>query len=399
MSLPETTSEDRRHFYEDLERLLTPGFIHHPVMVNGARLVLRNPTRADLFLTNARADSPDTAEWQQWWVASCVWLVNGQNILGEPQAAYLVYQELRHLPVKSFIKIFWTLMGLRNRFTRALRALESFCFESFSRQKWHSLNGHSLASEETTGVPGTSKLGGNIAQQLWVAYNVLEDARLQDERQWLMLRATMSPHLTKKSWNQILSTDKSTNRRRNDDRQREQDLFYYRSIRALEWDEDFVDLQGPARFKRKSVKDLQGEFYRWVAGEKDEHDLAVEAHKRRIRQGFIRAQKRREARQKKVQELFAGQSGVTSRVKMMGYTPEQLAELLEKRRPGQKNVAQIHDPSKSEYLYGKYMEEDPSVGALEVRDGVLHVHEDRRETLQSHVANRRLAPDLLDRWE
>jgi len=399
MSLPETTPEDRRLHYEDLEKCLNPGFLYHQVNVGGARLVLRNPTRSDIFLVQARSKFSDDIDWKRWCVATCTWMVNGYILLDEANAAALVYDVLKHLPEKSFNPIFWALLSLRNRVTRALRGLEAYCFEGYSRQRWHSLNGANLSSETITGVPGTSRLGLNLGQQLWVIYNVIEDERLRDERQWVLLRSTMSPHLAKKSWDQLISADKSTENRRRDDRQRERDLFYYRSIGALAWDEDFTDLQGPARFKRKSVKDLQSEFYSWVAGEKDEHDLIVEDYKRKIREAHQRAHQRREERRKKVQELFGDSSGVTTRVRMLGYTAEQLANILKDQSGKRRNVAQVHDQGREEYLYDRYLKEDPSAGALAVVDGTLQMAEEAPGALQDQVANRRLAPDILKQWE
>lgn len=393
MSFPETSEEQRQVFYEDLEACLRPGFIHHSVVVGGVHLVLRSPTNADLLLIRARGFSQDVIDWKRWCIATCTWIISGQVVLGELNVASQVYEVLRHIPDQAFEKLFGVFLGLRNRVTQALRGLSAYCLENLSRQYWYALNGSPPSLDSITGIPGTSKLGINMTQRLWMTINVMEDERLYDRRQWHMLRNTLQ--MDKKAWDKMISSERSSDTLMREERQTERDLFYYRSIGALGWEEDFEAVESALKFKAKTVKDLQGEFYRWVAGEQDEHDQIIEGYKSQVREAYLKIQRRQELRRQKLLEAASGNLGISSRVKMVGYTTKQLAELL-KREPRKRGVTTVQDAPIAEYVYDRYMREAPSAGRLKVEEGQLLVEDP--SSLQEQVTSRTLDPDILERW-
>mgnify|MGYP007032850707 FL=1 len=83
MHLPQTTYKQRQEFYEDIETLVSVGFLTHPVTLRGTQISLRTLCPGDMFLLRARIGLNE-GSWAVQTVASSIWMVDGHCVMGDP---------------------------------------------------------------------------------------------------------------------------------------------------------------------------------------------------------------------------------------------------------------------------------------------------------------------------
>jgi hypothetical protein len=389
MSLPTTEWEQRSVYYRDIEDLIRPGFLSHSFSVKGVRLAMRSPCPSDAFMIRARAQfdlkrNYRSLDWKIWTLATCTWLIDGYSVLGETNHAVALYEVYRTLPKGMIEHLFCIYTGLYNRMMTALKAVESYSLEDISRRRWKSLHGSSPSDESYSGVRGTRFIGMNLAQELWVALNTYEDMRLDGLNNWYQRRAAMAPHLTKKSWEHLTSKDKSDARNLREDRDQIKDLFYYRSMGVIGWKEEVSTVKDALILKRKTTKDLQREMYQWVAGEKDEHDLAIDRYKENIRKRYLKQQEEIQRKAELANQLRENDSGLTTSSKLVAFTPEQVNEMMNNssKRAG---LRVEYQESHLDKFYS-LVKEEPTQGNLSVEEGELKVRQ--AKSLQDQISSR-----------
>ncbi len=370
--LPKTTPEQRRKFYEDVEALLNPGFLTHPVVVAGVSMQIRSLGPGDLFMLRARGGGCGEHEWRVWMVASSLWMVNGHSVLGHDSAVPFMAEYLRRLPVGPVASLFSLVLGLFARTRRATKAVESYCYEPESRYGWTTY-GRGQPSR-FTGVPGAQTLGVNQVQQIWTAYNLLEDRKQTEEQQWEGHKLVASSNAPKA----IKKVDSRDQQRRTEDaerRQKQLDLFYYRTLGVVD---DKGEVQGASGSMHriqgaKSVEDLEDEMRRWVTDDYDLHDAVVAEYKTRIRLQHEQEKQEREARRMALETKRAEmgwEEGEFRPQPLVSLTAEQLQQMLSQRNPGQQGVAFIPKAPNADRLFHKYVGEDAAdAGDLQVVDG------------------------------
>ena len=220
---PRTTSEQREPLYADIEALLLPGFLSHPVVVHGTPLCLRTLGPGDIFALKARMTAPD-ADWRVWTSASAIWMIDGINLLDEPGATPRIAGIIRGLPRSTQEILFTISVGLFTRQNKASRGMESFCYEDQSRFRWRSLGGAPIVTQ--AGIPGVERIGTNHVQRMWSAFNAFEDQREQSDSMWEGFKLSASA-MAPKGIQKIDAKDKERRRKEKDRRQTVQDYFYY----------------------------------------------------------------------------------------------------------------------------------------------------------------------------
>lgn len=373
ISLPQTTLEQRDSLYDDVETLIQAGFLYHTVSVHGVRLVLRSLSPGDLFLLQARSVGDVDANWQFWTVATSIWMVNGVNLLTEDHAPVRLYETLQMLPRTALDILFSLVMGLFARQNRAINAVEPYCYENISRFKWKGFNGHTPG--HYSGVPGADRLGLNYAQQMWAVFNEVEDRRVHDEQMWegfKLVASAMAPKGVKK-------IDQKESQMRDAEKERRQavrDRFYYVSVGLLMPDGQAKEGAQPYMTFAKTAEQLAEEMHNWVTGKEDPHDQVVNAYKRQVIEKYQAEKAAREARQASLRERLKhedDQSGGMERP-MVGYTAQQLAEILKHRGAGVPGgVSRVFESDRDDrdYLYEKYLERNPDAGLLRDQGGKL----------------------------
>jgi len=298
-------------------------------------------------------------------------MIDGQVILGA-DAVPLVAKYLRSLPPSALTAVFSILLGLFARSHRAVQATMVYNYEAESRYKWVSMG---KGTGQFFGVPGAEKLGLNMVQQMWVAFNQYEDQRNITDQHWeaaKLVASTNAPKAVKK-------LDERDNQRHLDEQERRRkaaDIFYYSRLGV-------VDEKGAAQAAGltqrisgpKSVEDLEEEMKRWVTGDADLHDQVVTDYKNRIRLQKERDAADLAARQQALRDERArldaeAMEGEFQPQPLLALTAVQLQQMLQGRDGPGGRTTFIPKAPHADRLYTKYLAEGSVVtGDLQVQGG------------------------------
>jgi len=368
--LPRTTPEQRERFYDDVENLLTPGFLTHPVSVGGVRLHMRSLGAGDLFMLKARTEGANEHEWRVWAVATSIWMVDGRTVLGHDEAIPFVADYLRKLPRNIIEILFSILLGLWIRVSEAIEIIEVFCFETGSRYKWKTIG---QAGIQNSGVPGSDRIGLNTAQRIWVAFNEMEDLKRSEEVSWEGFKLVASSNAPKA----ITKIDKKDQQRRKDeadDRQRRLDLSYYVKLGVVDKKGKVEGTDGSLHrvSGTKSAEDLEEEMRRWVTDDQDHHDRTVSEYKAHIRvqqeQKRLERDAHRTALDQKREEM-GWDSGEFQPRPLVAMTAQQLQAHLAERQVGPAGVAFIPKADNTDRVYRQHIGLPQDAGKLQVIGG------------------------------
>lgn len=393
MPLPPTTQKQRELFYEDIEALLLPGFLYHPVVVQDTPMCLRTLGPGDMFALHARMSAPG-AEWRAWTVASSIWMVNGINLLGEPGAVPRLAAIVRGFPKNIQDILFTIVIGLFARQKKASRGVESFCYETQSRYQWRSMGGNAFSAH--VGVPGAEKLGTNLIQRMWVAYNTFEDQREDHESLWEGFKLSASA-MAPKGIQKLDNKDRERRKREDARRSTVQDYFYYWTLGLLNSPDPkkakgTLAVPGNVLIESKSADELAEEMRRWVSGEEDWHDKVIREYKKRIIER-IEGEKAEQARHLAAVQAEAAERGedLLPSTALVGYTADQLAAIIGERQAGSPGVKQVATGGEQRnYLYSKYIEKAPTAGNLRVDGEHLVVAGQEESPLAADLAGRQV---------
>lgn len=351
MPLPTTTFEQRSHLYTDVEDLIQIGFLSHPIMVGETQLCLRSLLPGDLYTLKYRAAKEES--WRLWTVASSIWLLDGVSLLTEPHSTPFLAKSLKRIPHRILEILFSLSLGLFNRTARAMKTIESFCYEDNSRYLWRSL-GRNVPSGHV-GIPGVERLGMNPIQGMWVLFNQAEDDRISMENSWegaKLIASAMSP----KGIQKLDQRDKQRKADENARRQRVMDNAYYVSMGVVT-EEGEVSGSQQTIHGAHSTEELEEEMRKWVAGEEDWHDRIVSEYKARIAEGIENQKLEHQARMEALRrESERRENEDPGPVTMVAYTPEQLNDILKERNQGPPGIRRIYpEQDQRQHLYDKYI--------------------------------------------
>lgn len=386
-ALQRTTPEQRYPLYRDVESFIAPGFLSQHVVINDTPIALRSLYPGDLFLLQARVGNGGENDWKNWAIASSLWLVQGY-VVSEPNLIPRLYQMVKRLPNRARDRLFSIVVSMFDRQGKALEATEAYCYETISRYQWRTYGGHN--PKDHMGISGLDTLGTNHVQRMWTFYNAVEDQRIQDDRLWEGFKLSISPHT--KGVKKIDQKDIQQRREELNRRQEVQDRFFYVATGVLEIGPKGKVKDIPAGMAVKTVEDLEQEMYRWVIGEEDEHDRVVRGYKDRIskRQQEVTAARERQAA--RMREQY-DDNAVLASTALVGYTAEQLREVLKGRQTGVRSVMPGGGAAR-DYLYEKYIERPADSGMLQAEDGQLKAAGGKN--LTPHIENRQVSFQVDD---
>jgi hypothetical protein len=347
-------ADARRFLYSDVEEMIQRGFLTQHFMVEGVPVVLRtlNPREvSDLLLRSVQSNE---INWMRHHIAASVYMINGYAI--EPQyasnQAWYVYNEwVKDLHYEQVLVVYAYITGLRNRVGRATRIVDAFCHERYSRSLWR--------------MSGTPVGERNIIQRLWAAYNESEDRYDADIRQWQHTRSVVGS-MSGKGAKSLLEAENKWEEKRQRRAQRTIEDAVNWLISGEKEDQKplLVTVNGqtyevPKVHAAQTIEEMESEMMRAVRGEKDYHDLLVEQYKEGHRRRL------EEARQKQQAALAAAwgddEGGLRGETRMVGYTPEQLAEInpdMLKKKPNTQRAA----VSPEQERFTEYLDTEVKVG-------------------------------------
>lgn len=374
-------SQARRFLYRDVETLVGEGFLHHTLILGQHSVTLRTLSPRTTLLLRARAQAGDLYRWT---IASSIWLIDGCEV--PPHLIPHVYRSwIKDLHVAYADILLSCANGLRNRFSRALRLVEAYCYEPYSRGLWRML-----------GKPCTGLEDANAVRRIWVAYNLSEDLNQQDIERWSHTQALVSA-LTSKGGKKLRNAVTRDQEREKERRQRVIEDAVNWVIRGDEEAQKVVvtidgqDIEVKRVVSQRSTKDLLEEMDRVKSGEIDLHDALIAQYHKDVRREI---QGRRDAVAEKIR---AAQEAVeqaidVGRPSLVGYTPEQLKEL----RPGMadrpRTTATIPGSQRVNHVYDRYIQPDLKPGQITVDRRVEEIgtqpKQADRPSLQEQIAKR-----------
>lgn len=363
MQLPHTTLDQRSEIYGDVRKLLRPGFLAHRVEINGSVFILRSLNEHDWIFLQYRSTPDSVREWKRWAVATSIWMVNGQIVLGNEGVLYRVYEMCQALPNNILNDLYAILNALMRQVREATDRVEAYLYEEESRYLWRS-EGNRLVAD---GRLGLGEMGLNPVQKLWTYYNTVEDESRADQDQWAIAKFITGPHVPK-GIKKINAKDKQTQEDLKRRRKNAMNRIFYEATGVIPKKKDKRSRK--ARFGDWNVQiaeteeELQDEMRRWVAGIKDPHDTVVDTVKARIKTEVegrkARAKAQREAMARAMQD-----EGVTKSqlVPLTGSAAAEFIERVKARIPGVSKVLQDETHNSA---YDKYIKNNPEVGILSV---------------------------------
>jgi len=383
-----STAEQRQSIYEDLQEILTVGFLSHSVSVSGVPVALRSLNPSDLYLMRHRAGPrTSTHTWNSWFLAHGVWMIGGQIILEDPSAAFEVYEMCSRLPKAAMSELMHLMSQLLLRSNKAVEMVESFCYENESRFLWRSY-GHAIL--ERSGVPGVERLGWSTIHRLWASFNTNEDVREEWMSRWThtkLLASTQAPKGIKK----LNSADEQALENENRRRQSIHDKAYYKVTKGIDLD---IPQGGDGRYQdiRMAVttQELEEEMRRVRAGEKDKHDQVVDFYKRRVRERIEKERADQRKRVARIEREMAAAGVNEPALRPMLMSGEDVAQQL-----ARKHSTRVIYGNQANELYDRYLKDEPILGTVAVPKGGMPTAmpaekaEQLGRTLQEQVAARK----------
>lgn len=336
-NLPRTTYDQRKSLYTEVEDFLFRGFISESVCIHDIPIALRTLSANDLFFMRSMTyPSMTMGEWKLICLAKSIWMWDGYNLLGDPNAFNLLRKNLNDLSPQSIDYLYSIYIRLLNKENENRDAIDLYSLEFYSRRMWAIYKKYRLNSVTVTGIEGTENISLNMLQKLWILHNQTEDAVEEYMNRWDLVKASMSPHAHKqiKQLNTRDEAKKMDNEKR---KQAQLDHFYYRTIGMLK-DQEFIFKDALTRLK--TIDELNKEYENWVDGVKDSHDLIVEQWKLAIANKMKEEEERIQAAQSEMFKIEYHESD--ERPKIVAYTTQQLIDLGIIGKPSQ-NYAVISD--------------------------------------------------------
>jgi hypothetical protein len=359
MDLVVTTPEQRTSIYTDVRQMLRPGFLAHPLDVNGSRLVLRSLNDDDWTLLQYRASGVSDIGWQRWAIAASIWMVDGQVVLGDESTLSRLHEMCCVMPRSMLDDVYSVFTGLLKRVTEAARRAEAFLYENESRFMWRS-EGSRIVGRDSTGL--------NAVQKLWLYFNETEDDHEHNQYLWDLAKFQIGPHAPK-GVKKIVAQDRQSSQSLRRKRQSVLDRIYYEASGLIPR-EDRVKKKEKKRaqefWQAESEEELRDEMRKWVQGIKDRHDLVVDGVKAKIRHDVETRRSAEETRRRALQVALE-EAGI-SKTQLTPLTGEAGRQLLERARARIPGVSRVLDSNKHNSAYDKYIKNNPDVGRLAVDD-------------------------------
>jgi hypothetical protein len=389
-------SHARRFLYKDVEELIEHGFLTQEVTFGEAHVVFRTLTPGEArraFLRGASRGAKNNL--LRWFLASSVWMIDGFEVSQDPKdnGPWHIYkdwaQNLQDSELEAYISFY---VALRNRVNRAVKMIEAYCYEPYSRGLWKLL-----------GKPRWEGGGGNTVRRMWVAYNLSEDASREEDARWHHTRMFVGSMSSKAAKELTRHMEKHENSEKEAQKRAIEEAVNW-VIRGDEPEEEIeIEVGGKKISVKKmysptSLEELEDEMRKVFAGEEDFHDAAIEAQNQRVREIVEQRKQAQEqamiaAREKLEEREMSGMGAA-----LVGYTKEQLAELnpevLQKR-----GTDTYSDSSEAHRVYDKYIGPKILPGVLSPD---LKVHSPERgdprfqqkpeeapQSLQSKIASRK----------
>jgi hypothetical protein len=302
IDIPDYLKHIDETIWEELETYLFQGFLTSPSYIFEKTFVFKTLNQHELkyieFLRPLKRSPPEIqALYRAAFIAHSIFIVDGKNVIHK-RADYIdkLIDIIRKVPPDHQDKIVENLGALNQKASRLYPLVEVYVYENRSRFKWHYISPNPIHSPICTGIPGTDELGMNYCQQSWVTLNALLDKRDKIEAEWANAKFIGSCFAGKG----IRAIDEKDKSRKNKERVDREDLkmkvlYEYLNRRAKKEEDKIQEMVAlpdgrratvERRLRAESVEELADQLSASLSGEKDHHDLVVEAHQRQVQERY-----------------------------------------------------------------------------------------------------------------
>ena len=297
--VPESYKETSGEVWVDLEKYIYNGFLTCSAYILNHTFIFKTLNHTEIknleFLRPIHSSPPDLKSvFRSSFIAHSIFMIDGQNVLYErPKNINRIIKLVSKIDARVQDKIFDNIAAINERATRLYPLTEVYVHENRSRFKWLQFQSVLIHSPMATGIPGTDEIGMNYAQQTWTALNRVIDQRDVMEREWSNAKFIGSCFAGKG----IRTIDEKDKARQEKDRQEREDLkmkVLYRYLnRNASPDEEPPHLvtlpdgrtaEVTKKFQAISAEELALQLESALSGEKDHHDLVIEAQDKKLRQ-------------------------------------------------------------------------------------------------------------------
>ncbi len=333
IDVPRDLPEVNPEVFRDVEPMLFRGFIHVPAEINGVSFIFKSLNHHEFEMLKFML--PDTSSWKvvqkfhALFLAYGVFMVDGVNILADRDRHFSdLASFFGGMEAGAFSKMIRHMSEINRRANRAVILTEAYSVETTSRLRWAQMGGEDLTGVPVTGIQGTNTLGLNWGQLTWRAMNYYEDMKETAEREWENAKFVASS-MAGKGMSRVHSQDKRRRDREREERLERRDRILRFALLGESMD---TDTNNGATIKvARTVEELTNQLERDLKGEKDWHDIVVEAHERRANED----RERREQHIRELQQGFESTYGpreLVGHTNLQGLTADEVKFQIERRR-------------------------------------------------------------------
>jgi hypothetical protein len=297
IKLPEQYRSVDEEVWTDLESYLYQGFLVSPAYLFGKTFVFKTLNHHELrhiqYFKPLRTSAIESREsFRAVFIAHSLFMIDGENLLiGRSKRFPKLIRIIMKMTPEVQDKIMDALASLNERASRLHPLTEIYVHENRSRYRWMHSHHSPIHSVTNTGIFGTDEIGMNYCQQAWTALNNLLDTKEEMERGWTNAKFIGSCFAGKG----VRSIDEKDRARKERERTEQEELkmkvlhAYLNRKLGTSDSEEVVELPNgkkaivASRFRADSAQDLANQLSAALSGEKDHHDLIVEAQMEKVR--------------------------------------------------------------------------------------------------------------------
>lgn len=266
--------------YSVLDRVVTYGYDYVGVRIGGVRYILKTLTREEEELvrlhTFDRGHSPEALLWT---LAYGTLSLEGKDLLESRGMSTLEALRAHYSGISSIFtkELYSTLVALSMRVEGALTLFQGYMFSPESRTKWKSFL-HSGGRWGVSNFVGRD-VGSHFVREMWARANAMLDREDKEEAAWDHTMFAASAY-NPKGVKDASVRRQGTRKVREADRE---ELVRYGSMSNRD---AHLELQRKEEVvwhaPLVTQQDIIDELHRQVRGEKDRHDLFVEAYFKKV---------------------------------------------------------------------------------------------------------------------
>lgn len=308
IKVPDIAKKLDESCWEELESYIFTGFLTSQANVQNVNFVFKTLNyhemrNIDFMKPNFTSSKQSKLIFQSMFIAYSIFMVNSSNAIYErPKNINKLIKTIAKLTPQIQDRIIENLAALNAKASRLSPLVEVYSYENRSRYKWLQIGHLPIHSHLTTGIAGTDDIGMNFCQQAWVAMNKIIDRKDDMEREWSNAKFIGSC-FAGKGIRSIDERDKSRLEKERVDREELKMKVLYNYLNRVVGDEEekagtiiLPDgrkaevVHGSAtdgKWRADSAEELAEQLSAALSGEKDHHDLVIEAKERELRERAV----------------------------------------------------------------------------------------------------------------